>query len=320
MLKELPKFSITIITYNQEHLIKRAIDSILIQKEWVYEIIICDDCSTDNNWQVILDYKNRYPNLIKAFRNERNLGIFGNIETTWTKTSGDAVLSMAGDDELCYGIFKKACELIEIKHIDYSNEDFCLYFDYKIVYPTKRMNFWGKFAGNVITNKLICKGLDPIVLKIRGLIVNRTVIFSNKIQKKFLSVPKNIGIFADGLVDIQIQQNTKQYYYSPFVGSIYYAKIGISAKTSIKEAAISRRKLHEAYKALFELSKKDIAWLDFIDERSSFYIKPSFIKFIKTFYYYFSSIELKYGIKGLQIKLLLVDIWKFISNIKNKLC
>ena len=52
--------SIFIVTYKQENLIGRAIESVLEQREWgLKSIVIGDDCSPDNNWQVIKEYQKK---------------------------------------------------------------------------------------------------------------------------------------------------------------------------------------------------------------------------------------------------------------------
>ncbi len=48
-----PDISIIITTYNVERYIERAIESALTQQGVTLEIIVVDDCSTDNTWQVI---------------------------------------------------------------------------------------------------------------------------------------------------------------------------------------------------------------------------------------------------------------------------
>lgn len=75
------KVSIIIPNYNNSARISTCIDSCLSQKEWVKEIIIVDDNSTDNSIEVILEYSKKYPDLIKFFINNekgansaRNLG------------------------------------------------------------------------------------------------------------------------------------------------------------------------------------------------------------------------------------------------------
>ena len=44
------KHSILMLTYNQENYIETAINSIINQSEEVYELIILDDCSSDNTF------------------------------------------------------------------------------------------------------------------------------------------------------------------------------------------------------------------------------------------------------------------------------
>lgn len=54
------------ITYNHENFIADAIDSFLMQQtNFNFEIIIHDDASTDRTVDIIKEYQNQYPNLIK---------------------------------------------------------------------------------------------------------------------------------------------------------------------------------------------------------------------------------------------------------------
>ena len=59
------KQSIILITYNQEGCVRRALDSILAQRSYIYEVVVSDDCSTDKTWEIIVDYSLRFPELIK---------------------------------------------------------------------------------------------------------------------------------------------------------------------------------------------------------------------------------------------------------------
>ena len=101
------KINVLIITYKQEDVIGRALDSVLCQKEFgLNKIIVCDDCSPDNNWGIIQQYAQRYPEIIEAYRNETNLGIYGNSEKVVSlKGVADFYYMMSGDDALCDGWF-----------------------------------------------------------------------------------------------------------------------------------------------------------------------------------------------------------------------
>lgn len=56
-----PKISALVICYKQEKLIKRAIDSLLNQKEYLYEICVSDDGSPDKTWEVLQEYAVQHP-------------------------------------------------------------------------------------------------------------------------------------------------------------------------------------------------------------------------------------------------------------------
>ena len=69
--------SVCIATYNGSRYIEEQIASILIQLDSDDEIVICDDCSTDNTVNII---ENINDARIKIYRNEVNLGHVKNFE------------------------------------------------------------------------------------------------------------------------------------------------------------------------------------------------------------------------------------------------
>jgi glycosyltransferase involved in cell wall biosynthesis len=91
--------SICIITYNQDKYLERAIESALMQQcTFTYEIIISDDCSTDNNRAIIARYANKYPGLVKAYFSENNLGMLRNWEKALKLCTGKYIALLEGDD------------------------------------------------------------------------------------------------------------------------------------------------------------------------------------------------------------------------------
>ena len=91
--------SIVILTYNQQATIGRAIESVLMQKCHVpYEIIIGEDCSTDNTRAICKTYADQHPNIIRLFCNERNKGIVDNYFDCLLQCRGKYIADCAGDD------------------------------------------------------------------------------------------------------------------------------------------------------------------------------------------------------------------------------
>lgn len=95
------KVSVTIITYNQSRFIRKAIDSALDQHtNFPYEILVGDDCSTDDTRAIIREYEQQYPGKVIGVYQPHNLGQNGllNCLATLEKTRGEYYAIMDGDD------------------------------------------------------------------------------------------------------------------------------------------------------------------------------------------------------------------------------
>lgn len=68
------KFSILVAHYNNYNYFTECYDSILKQTYQEYEIVLVDDCSTDDSYQKIIELTKDNPK-VKIFRNEGNSGV-----------------------------------------------------------------------------------------------------------------------------------------------------------------------------------------------------------------------------------------------------
>jgi glycosyltransferase involved in cell wall biosynthesis len=94
-----PLFSVPMLTYNHADYIVEALDSIISQEHsYPYEIIIGDDCSSDNTRQILLDYQKKYPDIIILLLNEKNLGLIKNYFNVIKHCSGTYIMDCSGDD------------------------------------------------------------------------------------------------------------------------------------------------------------------------------------------------------------------------------
>lgn len=93
--------SINCITYNHENYIREALDSMLMQKtNFKYEILIHDDASTDRTADIIKEYQNKYPDIIKPilqFENQYSKGIKVS-ELNMRRALGKYIAMCEGDD------------------------------------------------------------------------------------------------------------------------------------------------------------------------------------------------------------------------------
>lgn len=299
MLPDIPRISVLMITYNQEHLVSRALDSLLSQKNYIYEICINDDCSPDGTWNVLQRYAQQYPDLIKPVRNEHNLGIFENIEASWKRPTGDIIYRLAGDDECGKEYFRQVIEFIKKKGIDYKNELFCIYGDYMEIEPD------GSFI--IYKNALVEKH-DGLKLYARKLLSNRSACYSKKILDKFEKVSQGRSYNAEIIQEIQLQVFTNTNYYIPVVGNIYYAGIGISKRMNKKEY---KERIVQGYQRKNDFLKQHGVHIDKKDQAFSKFMKAYRTgNKIKALRYYFSSIDLSLGLYGLQLNRVLFVLKK----------
>lgn len=112
-----PKVSIMIPTYNQAGQIAETIQSALSQTFLNTEIIVSDDCSTDNTESVVREFVDNKK--VIYYKNSVNIGRVANYrKTLYERVSGDYVINLDGDDMFVDNKF--VTEAIEL----FANHDF----------------------------------------------------------------------------------------------------------------------------------------------------------------------------------------------------
>ncbi|PTQ96686.1 glycosyltransferase involved in cell wall biosynthesis [Mucilaginibacter yixingensis] len=91
--------SVCCITYNHENFIRQAIEGFLMQKtNFLFEIIISDDCSTDNNREIINTYIEQHPGKIRLLTSATNTGSHKNMIRCIGAAKGSYIAKCEGDD------------------------------------------------------------------------------------------------------------------------------------------------------------------------------------------------------------------------------
>lgn len=95
----IPKVSICIPVYNGEKTILRALRSAINQTYENLEIVVSDNCSTDNTVKLI---NNNFPNQsnLNLIVRDHNYGMVNNFRYAPEKAKGEYVITMGSDDEL----------------------------------------------------------------------------------------------------------------------------------------------------------------------------------------------------------------------------
>lgn len=92
-----PLISVLIPVYNVEKFVFDAVKSILNQTYKNLEIIIIDDCSTDDTYKIVEELAEQ-DNRIRLYKNRKNLNIVKTLNFALTKASGELIARMDGDD------------------------------------------------------------------------------------------------------------------------------------------------------------------------------------------------------------------------------
>lgn len=125
-----PLVSILCTVYNKEPWLVQTIESFLAQKtDFPVEILLIDDASTDGSKSIIEDYQARYPERIRAFYNEENLGIAKTWVAICQEARGFYIARCDGDDFWLdqHKLQKQVALLKANPQSRWSNTDFDLY-------------------------------------------------------------------------------------------------------------------------------------------------------------------------------------------------
>jgi glycosyltransferase involved in cell wall biosynthesis len=90
-----PLVSVCIPSYNNSKYIAETIQSVLSQTYSNFELIIVDDCSSDNTLEIVRGFKDRR---IVVYQNEANLGMHGNWNKVLSLANGEYMKLLCGDD------------------------------------------------------------------------------------------------------------------------------------------------------------------------------------------------------------------------------
>lgn len=107
------KISILMGIYNCAQTLPEAIDSILAQTYTDWELILCDDGSSDDTYAMAESYRLRYPEKIILIRNDRNRGLNYTLNHCLEHASGRYIARMDGDDISLPQRFEKELAVLE---------------------------------------------------------------------------------------------------------------------------------------------------------------------------------------------------------------
>jgi glycosyltransferase involved in cell wall biosynthesis len=126
------KISVLMANYNNGLYIGDAINSLLLQTSSDWELLIVDDCSTDNSWMIIEKYKNN--DRVKIFRNEKNFGYIHCLKFLTSHAEFGIIGILDSDDTLLPNA-------VEVMLSVYDKNDDCGFIYSQFEYCDEKMQF-----------------------------------------------------------------------------------------------------------------------------------------------------------------------------------
>lgn len=174
-----PLVSIALCTYNGSKYLAEQLESILNQTYQNLELVIVDDQSTDSTYELLLSYQAKYPDIIRLYRNEKNLGFVKNFEKAISLCNG-SLIALSDQDDL-WNCYKIAIQVENIK------ESILIYHDSLMV------NEEGVSLKTSISNlKNMYSGESPLPFLFNNCVSGHSVLMKKELINDILPFPKEI--------------------------------------------------------------------------------------------------------------------------------
>ena len=110
-MKPVADLSVIMPTFNHARYLRRALDAILAQSMRPKEIIVIDDCSSDETPAILAEYQ-RQDAIVQVLRNEPNRGVNASVRRGLERATGGYVFFPGSDDQILPGFIEKSMELL----------------------------------------------------------------------------------------------------------------------------------------------------------------------------------------------------------------
>lgn len=112
-----PLVSVIMGIFNCEETLSEALDSVINQTYQNWELIMCDDGSTDGTYLIAEQYTQMHNGRIRLFRNDENKGLNYTLNRCLKEAKGDLIARMDGDDTCSPDRFQKEVDFL-FRHPD----------------------------------------------------------------------------------------------------------------------------------------------------------------------------------------------------------
>jgi hypothetical protein len=176
-------------TYNGARFLRVQLESIASQTKLPDELIVCDDCSTDNTVEIINAFAQHAPFPLRLEINERTLGATKNFEKAIELCSGE-IISLADQDDVWH---PQKLECIADLFLR-SQETIAVFSDAELIDPESRSvqgRLWDSFFFARNEQKHFANGHALDVLLKHPVVTGATMAFRERFRGLVLPIPVN---------------------------------------------------------------------------------------------------------------------------------
>ena len=146
------KVSIIIPVYNNSKYLRDCLNSVLKQTLDNIEIIAIDDYSTDDSFDMLQEYQNKYPEKLRIIRNNKNMGVGYTRNLGISMSTGKYIGFVDGDDYINPRMYEDMYNNGEYNNADIVSTGILFVKDNK--YLDNDLNFMGRSKGYIYNTKI----------------------------------------------------------------------------------------------------------------------------------------------------------------------
>lgn len=202
-----PKVEILMATYNGEKYLKSLINSIVNQTYKNWNLLIRDDCSTDNTIKIINKLKNDYSDKVKIIENnKKRLGACQNFHELLKKSTAKYLFFCDQDDIwLKNKIEISMKKMLELEKIYGKNHSILIHTNLKLINSSNKIisnSFWAYCS--IEPEKMYI----PEVLFFQNIITGCTILINDSAKRKSLPIPEE-ALMHDWWIALRIAKYGK---------------------------------------------------------------------------------------------------------------
>ena len=144
MSKPLPLVSVVVVTYNSSDTIFETLESIKNQTYNNLELIVSDDCSNDNTFEICKDWISQNKDYFidcKLIKSLSNTGVAPNLNRGVNSSNGEWVKIIAGDDTLVVDSICKFVDFVSTQKCEFCVSDLNLFSNDEIDLSSLRLTY-----------------------------------------------------------------------------------------------------------------------------------------------------------------------------------